>query len=221
METALNNSHLPRNVNARAFAAGTGVTTALIAAAVVAFVSIAAFVAFEGIPFKSDGSPESSVSISSGAPQAAALTAGSAAESVAADPATPSAAALAEITAALPPGAATDGFGGGAGPGGPTTDGPPTGTGPGGGGTGGGTGGGGDDGVPAPGPIQGTVGSLDDAVGGLGLDLPLSETTGDITKNLDDTLNGTLNNVVNGIGAGKLGDKVNNTVGSLTNGLLD
>ncbi len=125
MDTAVN---IPRaktsalkSPNARAFAAGTGVTAALVAAAIIAFASVAAYVGFEGMPFGSDGSPDSTVSLSSGAPQAAALAAGATADAVAADPATPTAAALAEILAALPPGA-TDGSGPGPGPGGPTTD---------------------------------------------------------------------------------------------------
>jgi hypothetical protein len=189
---------------------GTGVSTALIAAAVLAFVSVAAFVAFDGMPFSSADSPESTVSLS-GAPQAAALTASSTAQSVAADPETPSATALGEIAAALPSTQAATGSG--PGPGG--VSGVETGggsTGPGGGGSGGG---GGTGGTTEPGPLQGTVGAVDDTAGGLGLDLSLSETTDGIIKGLDDTVGGTLNNVGNGIGAGNLGDKVNNAVGEL------
>ena len=191
--------------------AGTGVTAALVAAAVVAFASIAAYVAFEGMPFGGGDSPASTVSLQSGAPQAAALAAGATADAVAADPATPTAAALAEIIGALPPGA-TDGFGGGPGPAGPT-DTP---------GSGGGTdpGPGPEPPVDTPGPLQGTIGGLDDTAGGMGLDLPLSELTDPITKRVDDVVGGTLNNVGNGLGAGNLGDKVNGTVGGLTGGIL-
>lgn len=211
-DTALDIPRAQKHASARAFALGTGVSTALIAAAVLAFVSVTAFVAFDGMPFSSVDSPESTVSLS-GAPQAAALTAGSTAQSVAADPETPSATALGEIAAALPSTQAATGSGPGPGPGG--VSGVETGggsTGPGGGGSGGG---GGTGGTTEPGPLQGTVGAVDDTAGGLGLDLPLSETTDGIIKGLDDTVGGTLNNVGNGIGAGNLGDKVNNAVGEL------
>lgn len=212
MDTALDIPRAQKHASARAFALGTGVSTALIAAAVLAFVSVAAFVAFDGMPFSSADSPESAVSLS-GAPQAAALTAGSTAESVAADPETPSAAALGEIAAALPSTQAATGSGPGLSPGG--VSGVETGggsTGPGGGGSGGG---GGTGGTTEPGPLQVTVGAVDDTAGGLGLDLPLSETTDGITKGLDDIVGGTLHNVGSGIGAGNLGDKVNNAVGGL------
>ncbi|MDQ3759886.1 MAG: hypothetical protein M3331_08110, partial [Actinomycetota bacterium] len=95
MDSALKAPRAQKSADARAFALGGGVTTALVAAAVVAFVSIAAFVAFDGMPFASGDSPESSVSLESGAPQAAALAASTIADSVAADPSAPSAAALA------------------------------------------------------------------------------------------------------------------------------
>lgn len=209
-DTALDIPHAQKHASARAFALGTGVTTALIVAAVIAFVSVAAFVAFDGMPFSSGDSPESTVALSS-APQAAAQTAGFTAQSVAADPETPSAAALGEIAAALPSTQAATGSGSGLRPGG--VSGVESGggsTGPGGGGTGG-TGGG----TTEPGPLQGAVGAVDDTAGGLGLDLPLSDTTDNITKGLDETIGGTLNNVGNGIGAGNLGDKVNNAVGGL------
>ena len=212
METAVKipraQTRAPKSVNARAFAAGSGVTASLIAAAIIAFASVAAYVGFEGMPFGSDDSADSTVSLRSGAPQAAALAAGVTADAVAADPADPTPAALAEILAALPPGA-TDGPG----PGGPTDD--PI--------TGGGNGPGPVDPVDpvdpgAPGPVQGTIGGVDDAVGGLGL--PLSELTDPVTQQVDDIVGGTLNNVGNGVGAGNLGDKVNGTLNGVTGGLL-
>jgi hypothetical protein len=211
METAVKipsaEKRAPKNVNARTFATGSGVTAALIAAAVLAFASVAAYVAFEGMPFGSDDGSESTVSLNSGAPQAAALAAASTADAVAADPATPTAAALAEIVAALPPGSATDS--GGNGSGSPGTD--PI--------AGGGTDTGPGPGTPeAPGAVQGTVGSVDDAAGGLGVDAPISEVTDPITKQVDDAVGGTLNNVGNAVGGGNLGDKVNGTVGGLLGG---
>jgi hypothetical protein len=206
METAVNipraQEARPKSPNARAFAAGTGVTAALVTAAIVAFASIAAYVGFEGMPFGGGDSSDSTVALGSGAPQAAALAAGSTADAVAADPATPTAAALAEILDALPPGAVD-----GAGAGGPVDD--PT------------VGGGGGPGPgpvdptdPAPGPLQGAVGGIDDAAGGLGADLPLNELTDPVTQEVDDTVGGTLNN----LGGGNLGDKVNGTVGGLLGG---
>jgi hypothetical protein len=201
----------PKSVNARAFAAGSGVTAALVAAAIVVFASVAVYVGFEGMPFGSGDSADSTVSLQSGAPQAAALAAGVTADAVAADPADPTPAARAEILAALPPGA-TDGPG----PGGPTDD-PPI--------TGGGSGPGPVDPVDpvdpgTPGPIQGTIGGVDDAAGGLGPDLPLSELTDPVTQPVDDVVGGTLNNVGNGVGAGNLGDNVNGTLNGVTGGLL-
>jgi hypothetical protein len=198
-----------KSPNARAFAAGTGVTAALVTAAIVAFASVAAYVGFEGMPFGGGDSSESTVALSSGAPQAAALATGSTAAAVAADPATPTPAALAEILAALPPGA-IDGTGAGPSPGlGPTED-PTTGSGdPDGPGTG-----------PVdptdpgtPGTLGGTVDNLDNAAGGLGLDLPLSELTDPVTQPIDDIVGGTLNNAGNNVGAGNLGDKVNGLLG--------
>lgn len=216
-DSALKIPRASKHANARVFALGTGVTTALIAAAVIAFLSVAAFVAFDDMPFSSGDSPESTASLS-GAPRAAALTAGSTAQSVAGDPATPSAAARAEIAAALP-GAQATGSGGGSGPGG-ATDLPSGsgGTGPG----GGGTGGDGTTGGPTPqqpGPLQGTVGAVDETGGGLGLDLPLSGTTDNVTKGVDDTVGGALNNVggaLNNVGDGiGAGNKSNDAAGGL------
>jgi len=178
---------------------GTGVTAALIAAAVAAFVSVAAFVAFEGMPFSSGGTPENTVAVS-GAPNSAALAAGSATDAVAAEPATPSAAATAEIVAALPPGAASDGPASGSGIGGisgdetPATGGTDTGTGEPPVGT-----------PEAPGPLGSVVQGADDTAGGLGLDLPLDETTGGITDTVDGVLGGVLDDKVNDVLGGVLG----------------
>jgi hypothetical protein len=202
----------PKSPNARAFAAGTGVTAALITAAILAFASVAAYVAFEGVPFGSGNSADSTVSLeTSGAPEVAALAARQTADAVAADPADLTPAALAEIAAALPPGA-IDGPGG---PGGP---------GPGNNPNTGGTDGGGPGPVDpvdpvSPGTLGGTVGAVDDAAGGLGLDLPLQDLTDPITQPADDIVGGTLNNAGNGLGAGNnLGDNVNGAVNGLLGG---
>ncbi len=214
METAVNipraRTRPPKNVNARAFAAGSGVTAALVAAAIVAFASVAAYVGFQGMPFGSASAPDSTVALSSSTPQAAALAAGGTAAAVAADPATPTSAALTEILDALPPGALQQAAGG-AGPGSPVDNAVsggstdilvPPGPGPG--------------GEPAtPGALQSTVSGLDDAVGGLGLDLPLTQLTDPITKRLDNTVGGALNGAGKSVGAGDLGDKVNGALGGL------
>ena len=163
------------------------------------------------MPFGGGNSADSTVSLRSGAPQAAALAAGStAAPSLTTRP-TPSAAALAEIPAALPPGATDSaparrrttrrphdgrrGSGPGPGPVAPTDP-------------------------DMPGPVQNTVGAVDDAAGGLGLDLPLNELTDPVTQPVDDTVGGTLNNVGDDVGAGNLGDNVNGTLNGVTGGLL-
>ena len=106
------------NVNARAFAAGTGVTAALVTAAIVVFASIAAYVGFNGMPFGGGDSADSTVSLRSGAPQAAALAAGSTAAAVADDPARPSAPRVAESRRRPAPGQPSPS---GTGPGGAAT----------------------------------------------------------------------------------------------------
>ena len=171
METAVKipraQTRAPKSVNARAFAAGSGVTAALVAAAIIAFASVAAYVGFEGMPFGSDDSADSTVSLRSGAPQAAALAAGVTADAVAADPADPTRSRPRRDPCRSAPGRHRR-PGPGPGPGGPTDD--PI--------TGGGNGPGPVDPVDpvdpgTPGPVQGTIGGVDDAAGGLGLDLPL------------------------------------------------
>jgi len=185
---------------------------------VVVFVSVAAFVGFNGLPFGSDESPESTVVVTSGAPLAAATAAAPTADAVAARPARPSDAAAAEIIAALPPGAAppsgsarggsgadAPNTGGGTGPGpAPPVD--PPGPGP---------------GTAGPGPLGNAVGGVEDTVNDLsGLDLPLGDLTDDVTKPLDEAVNGTLNGAGGLLGANKLGDKVGNGLEGLTDELL-
>src|SRR5919197_1587639 len=65
----------PRLSHARAYLAGTGVTGALIAGALVVFLSLAAFVAFKGLPFGGSGAETGSANLAAsrhGAPEAAA-----------------------------------------------------------------------------------------------------------------------------------------------------
>jgi hypothetical protein len=115
-----------RNFNLRAFLAGAGATTALIAGAIVVFASLATYVAFNGLPIGSGNENASQLTVGASdvtvSPQAARVL-GGAAGAVAATAAAPTATAPA-------PGATTQG-GGPADPGGPGTtpgDLPPSGT---------------------------------------------------------------------------------------------
>ncbi|MDQ3572968.1 MAG: hypothetical protein M3383_08935, partial [Actinomycetota bacterium] len=104
MESAIKLPSVKRPSDKRAYLAGGGATAALVAAAVIVFLGIAAFVGFNGLPFGSDDGEDATVNLISEAPQAAAAAASGTAGSVAATPGTPDAAAAAEIFAALPPG---------------------------------------------------------------------------------------------------------------------
>jgi hypothetical protein len=186
--------------NIRSYLAGTGASGALVAAAVVAFLTVGALFAFEGMPGDEAPSQEDSVFVGSGAPGAAAAAVAGASGAVAATPAPLPPAALDALLAAtgpdgaLPPGAP-------AGPGAPTTDGgvvvvPGTGT------------------PTAPAPTTtspGTVGSIvegvDQATGNNGLGEATQPLTDPVDEALDDTglgdtVDGTLggvNNTVNGL----------------------
>ncbi len=202
----------PRIGNLREYLAGTGATGALIAGAVIAFLSVGALVAFDGFPL---GGDEASGSLSLAdqpggqAPEAAALALAGTPGSVAAAP------AGGTVVAAILPGGVR--VGPGFGPGGAA-----------GGGSGGSDTGGGENppGPPTPGPgpsgsgvVGGLVDELDETAGGLGLPA-LGGTTGPLTDQIDRTLNDTLNNVGGAVGQPSLGANVNNTVRGLTNGLL-
>ena len=206
MESAtINIPKAPRNANLRAYLAGGGATAALVAAAVIVFVGVAAFVAFKGLPFGADDSPDATVNLAAGVPEAAATAAAPGADAVAADPATPSAAAIAEILAALPPGgtSAVAGL--------DTTPGL----------DGGGPGGGGGGETPTtPGTVGNAVGGLEDTAGSAGIDLPLGEVTDPITGPIDKTVNDAVNNVGGLVGDDQLGDKVTGGVNDVTNGLV-
>jgi hypothetical protein len=202
--------------NFRAYAAGTGVAGALLGAAVVAFLSVAAFVSFNGLPLGGSGSNTESVVLSGGgAPAAAAAAAAPVTAAVAAAPAGPAVGpAGAPGTATTPTGTApganqpqaptTSGNnGGGVGPGGGTG----TGTGPG-------------SPVPAPQPqgaLGGTIHNVDGAAGRLGLHTHLGGTTGPIVKPLDRRIN----DLLNGLGGAALnnphlGDQASGTVNGVT-----
>src|SRR5918994_1760828 len=183
---------------AKAYLAGTGATTALFAAGLVSFLSLAALLSFNGLPDgleSSSGDDSVFVGPASSAPETAAAAAAGTATAVAAAP----------VGAAAGGGAAGGGPGGGA---------------PGGGVPGGGVPGG-DGGVVPPGAALGvtppgtappagspgapstTSGPLSNTVQGVedttesatGLDVPLTETTGPLTDKLDQTVNDTVGGV--------------------------
>lgn len=195
----------PRIGNLRAYLAGTGATGALIAGALVAFLTVGALVAFNGFPLGGDDA-DGSVSLADQpggqAPESAAAALGATPGAVAATP------AGGTVLAAILPG------GIGIGPGGPIG-----GTGP-----GGGTGGGDNPTTPVdPGGGSGVVGGavedVDGSTGGLGLP-PLGPATSGVTDQADQALNNTLDNVGGAVGQPNLGNDVNDTVNGVTGGLL-
>jgi hypothetical protein len=196
-------------VNVRAFLAGGGATTALIAAAVVAFLSVAALVAFNGLPIGGGDADAGSVQVGEvpttgpGAPELAADALGGTAGAVAGTPA-----AATAVDPSLIPGFA--------GPGGST--GAPGLTAP--GGSLGGSGTPTAPGTTGSGALGGAVGGLEDTAGDVGLELPLSDVTGDLTGPVDQTGNDTLNDVGGAVGNPNLGNDVNGAVNNVTNGLL-
>jgi hypothetical protein len=201
----------------RAYLAGGGASTALVVGAVIAFLTIAALVAFNGLPFGKDGNRGAAQvpGASGGAPEAAAAVAAAAPGAVAATPA-----------AATPVAPATGGAGSAAGgedgasapiatsptaPGAfPTQEGsglPGTSPAPPGAASGGGA-------------VGETVGGVEQTAGNLGLDLPLTETTTGITGTVDQALEQTLNDVGGRLGSPGLGERVGSEVNGLTDKLL-
>jgi hypothetical protein len=190
--------------NIRSYLAGTGASGALVAATVVALLTVGALFAFEGMPGDSAPAEEDSVFVgSAGAPGAAATAVAGAPGAVAATPAPlPPAAVDALLVAAgpdggLPAGAPT-------GPGAPTIDGgtlpvpaaPTT--------------------APAPTPTSspGTVGNIVNGVGQATGNPGLGQATQPVTDPVDQTLDqtgvgGTVDQTLEG---------VNNTVGGLLGG---
>jgi len=212
----------PQFTHARAYLLGTGATGALIAAAVIAFISLATYVAVNGMPFGGNGTSagNATVAVQAGGTPASAAALRAAPGAVAARP-VPGAPIGAGGAGAFArghagPGGGSGGFNGGGGnlpDGGPT---PPGGApGPGGGpAPGPGPGGG----PPPPGGTPGTPGSspgvatntlnhVDDTVG---TNLSGSP-AGDVGGTVDKTVTGTVNQVGGAAGKPGLGDDVNNT----------
>jgi hypothetical protein len=183
-----------RNFNLRAYFAGGAVTAALIAAGVVVFGSLAAYVAFNGLPVGGGDTATDSVAVeaSAGAPQNAAATLGAAAGAVAATPAATTAIAPAPGVAAANGGATTAPGTTAPATGTPTGTTPtattPSGTAP---ATTADTG----SESSSSGPVANTVRGLEGVAAGAGVDVPLSDMTDGITGPVDETVQGTLDQV--------------------------
>jgi hypothetical protein len=189
----------------RAYLAGTGATGSLIAGAMVVFLSLAALVAFRGLPFASSGGDFGSAYVGAskaGPPDAAARTLAAAPRNVASTPVPGAPAGAAGLPAPGSGGGATAGASVST-PAGATTDTsvgatPPATT-----------------GTQTPldttggGPITNTVHQVDP-----------SGTTDPVTQQLDNTVTDTLNNAGGAVGAPSLGDSVNDTLNNTTGGLL-
>ena len=223
----------PRFTHARAYLLGTGATGALIAAAVIAFISLATYVAVNGMPFAGNGTSTGNASV-------AVQAGGTPASAAAALRAAPGAVAARRVHGApIGAGAAGAFARGHAGPGGGS-----------GGGSGGFNGGGGDlpgggptppggapgpGGGPAPGPGPGggppppggtpgtpssspgiATNTLNQVDNTAGTNLSGSP-AGDVAGTVDKTVTGTVNQVGGAAGKPGLGDDVNNTV----NGTVD
>ena len=193
----------------RAYLAGGGATIALTAAAAFAFLAITALVSFSGLPFGFGGGDNEAVPIPprapvTGYPESAALVAGLGASGAVAG------GAAADSAIRPAPGADRSRGGGSDSPGGDAAAGttPPGASAPGG------------DAESSSGTLGGTVQSVEQTAGNLGLDAPLGDLTRGVTEPVDKTLNQTLNGVGGLIGNPKLGDEVNSGVNGVTGKLL-
>jgi len=201
----------PTRFSLRAYLAGGTATTALIAGVVVIFASLAAYVAFEGIPGGGEGSTGDSAILAGtpGAPEAAAVVVRRASAAVEATPAAPTATAPPQGATAAPQGTAVP----------PQTSTSPTS--PSGGGVeqvsapqpeaGEATAAGPSEGSGESGPIDTAVTGLQDTAADLGVDVPTGNLQ-NITEPLDQNANNTLNDVGGALGAPTLGDQVTGTV---------
>jgi hypothetical protein len=207
-----------KNFNLRAYVAGGAATVALIAAGVFVFGSLAAYVAFNGLPVGGGGDSGPSVAVqaadgSIGAPASASGTLDAAAGAVAAAPA-------ARTAVAPAPGATDTASGSGSSAtqttagGGTDTSPAPTGT------TAPDTSGTPPTSSPTPasstspsaagdsGPAGSAVQQVEDIAGGAGVDLPLTDATDSVTAPVDQTLEGlglgggNLETVTDGLGLG-------------------
>ncbi len=200
-----------RRFDLRSFLAGGMATAALIAAAIVLFGSLAAYVAFNGLPSADEAdAPGTQVVVSSGskAPEAAAARLGRAPAAVAATPARGSTAASPAAAADGATGAGTSGGGTAATT--PSTDTTDTTVGP-------ASSSRGTDSSSASGGAGQAVDNVQDSTGNVA---PLSDLTDPITEPLDQTVTDGLNQVGGAVGNPELGSQVDGTLGQLSDGLL-
>lgn len=210
----------PRATHLRAYLAGTGATGALIAGALIVFLSLATYVAFNGIPFGGNGGNTDTAFLSaqtSGTPAAAATALGAAPGAVAAAP-----------VPGAPIGAGGAGAGGGGGAGGGAGGPGPSGGFPPGGGPGPGTTPPGGD--PGPGPAPGPACTTCDSPGIVGNTVNQIDNTagtnlsggpvGDAAGTVDDKVTGTVNDVGGKVGQPGLGDKVTGDVNDTVNDVV-
>jgi hypothetical protein len=196
----------PRIGNLRAYLAGTGATGALIAGAILAFVTVGALVAFDGFPLGA-GDDSDSVALADElggqAPETAAVTLGKASSAVASKPAGGS------VAAVIRPGA-----GDAPGPSGTSSTSP--------------AGGGGS--ATSAGAAAGVIDAVDDATSGTGLP-PLGPAAAAVTQGAQDGLNdavgavggggaGGAGGVGSGLGVPNVPNAVEDTLG-VANGLLN
>lgn len=208
-----------KNFNLRAFFAGGTATVALVAAGVIVFGSLAAYVAFNGLPVDGGDDGSGSVAVESSAANASAPAnagLGAAPGAVAATPA--AATAIAPPPGTAPDGTAANGAAPGTAPGatGATT---PTETAPAGttpAGSAPGTTATGADTSTSSGPVGSAVHGAENVASGVGVDPPLSETTQGITGPVDQGVQDTLDGVGSVVGNPDLGQPVDN----VTDGLL-
>jgi hypothetical protein len=208
----------PRATHLRSYLVGTGATGALIAGAVIVFLSLATYVAFNGIPFGGNGSNSGTSVVgvqTNGTPAGAAAALGAAPGAVAAAPVpgAPIGAGGAALLAAGGPGGRVGGLGPGGGfiPGG----GPGPGTTPPGGGPG--PGGGPTPGTPVPQPSPGVVGNTINQIDNTAGTNLSGGPVGTVGDTVDKTVTGTVNDVGDKVGQPGLGDTVNDKV----NGTVD
>jgi hypothetical protein len=181
---------MPRIGNLREYLASTGATGALIAGAIVAFLSAGALVAFDGTPLGGDDA-DGSVSLAGQpggiAPERAAAALGVTPGAVAKQPFGGSV-----LAAALPGGAAAGGPGGDGG----SAAGEPI------------------DPLGGAGGVSGAVDGIDQTTGGSGLP-SLGETAGSATDPVDDAVNDAANGVGGLIGNQNSGNGLGNGLGGL------
>lgn len=217
-----------KNFNLRALFAGGAATLALIGAGIVVFGSLAAYVAFNGLPVGGGDNASGSVAVEASSAPAASAPARAAAALAAAPGAVAAVPAAATAIAPAPGSAAAADATAGTAPAGTVTPGEtttttPTGT------TAPGTTptsttptapAGSTDSGSSSGPVGSAVQGLQDTVSGAGVDLPLSETTQGLTDQVDQTVTGTLDGVGGVIGDPNLGQQVGGTLNDVTGNLL-